>query len=91
MSWPLGKKQSPEHIAKAAAAKRGQKRLASTRAKIAAAKIGTRHSAETRAKISAANRSREARDLTKEQFTDFQLFVRKGCTKAEAAALARGA
>ena len=74
MSWPLGKKQSPEHVAKAAAAKRGQKRLASTRAK-----------------ISAANRSREARDLTKEQFTDFQRFVRKGCTKAEAAALARGA
>lgn len=57
----LGKKQSPEHVAKAAAASRGRKygpKSPAIRAKISASKIGSRASEETRAKMSSSHTGR---------------------------------
>ncbi len=55
----IGKKQSPEHIAKRAAAQRGKKQSPEHAAKSRVAFLGRKHTDEARAKMSAAGRGRK--------------------------------
>jgi hypothetical protein len=57
-----GKKQSPEHVAKRAAARKGSKHSPETRAKLSAAKLGKPLSPEAKAKNIAAHANPEFRE-----------------------------
>ena len=64
-----GRKNSPEHIAKVAAAHRGMKRSDNTRRKISEAKRGKSRSDDVKRAVAAANKARAAK-LTPEQRSD---------------------